>query len=130
MMNFEVPGGQILVLWHPEQSPLTTEIEKGVHEQHLNSEAVSGHEVLQSHYSLLIAELETTPGQISPFVGKSDAARYRIFLTMKASMVGKKISAIYTFNINGLHGFQFGDAGTDELIQVQAYDSNDFMSNL
>jgi hypothetical protein len=130
LVNFEAPGGQILVLWQPERSPVTTEIRIAARNQKLNYEKVLGSEGLQSDYSLLKAEMEVTPDQISPFMNKNDAVRRMVFLTMKAIVINEKMSAIYSFNSNGLHGFQFGDPATDELIQVQAYDSNDLLIKL
>jgi len=127
IVNYEAPSGQILVFWHPERSPVTAGIKNAARDQKLNYEKVLGKEGLQSDYSLLKAEMEVTPNQILPFMSKNDAVRRMIFLTMKATMIAKKISAIYSFNLDNLHGFQFGNPATDELIQVQAYDSDDLL---
>jgi hypothetical protein len=127
IVNYEAPSGQILVFWHPERSPVTAEIRNAARAEKLNYDKVLGKEVLQSDYSLLKAEMEVTPNQILPFMSKNDVVRRMIFLTMKTTIIAKKISAIYSFNLNDLRGFQFGNPMTDELIQVQAYDSDDLL---
>jgi hypothetical protein len=76
-------------------------------------------------YDLIGAELNATPEQITPFMKKPDSARQSLLLNMKWLDIEAIPSAIYSFSMNTVRGFQLGDPSRDRFVEVKAFDSTD-----
>lgn len=76
-----------------------------------NARKLWGEEALQSDYSLHRLILEATPGQVSLFTRREDAARGAMLLVTKGVMVVPKggESGIFRVRTGGFQGFQYGD---------------------
>lgn len=102
-----------------------------------NSDRMNSHETLSSpaigrffavmnSYPVLKKELYVTPDQISLFLWKRESARRILLLNLKSIIPHThRISAFYTFERQGLRGFQIGDPIRDDMIELICFDSGD-----
>ena len=120
------PQGQILVFWDPAQLPNSVQIlQKVANEHHVRLEDMFGREVTESNYALLRTVLNLTPSQLSPVSPRREAVNKALLLAMKSTWATKRVSAIYSLELNGLRGFQIGDPARDEHVEVRCFDSSD-----
>jgi hypothetical protein len=78
-----------------------------------------------SSFELIDAELQATPEQIRPFMKKSDSARESLLLNMKWLDMESIPTAIYSFSMKNVRGFQLGDPAGNRFVEVKSFDSSD-----
>jgi hypothetical protein len=114
-----------MTFWDPaKQQGIFEEMKQSVEASHRQFVSLLG---AQSSYELLSSGLEETPGQISILAWKRDSARKFALLNYKQLelSLAAKSSAIYSFNVNGLRCFQYGDPPEERLIETKCFDSSD-----
>ncbi len=85
---------------------------------------ILGDEATRSHYDYAKAELETRPSDAS-FFSLSNRRVY-LLLAMKPVAIPPSSTAIFSINMNGLRGFQFGDpTKIPTVIKLLLFDEQD-----
>ena len=117
------PGGRGLSFWNPAGITSTLEMMKQAVER--TNRSFTDFLGAQTEYDLLGAELRVTPEQMSPFMQKNEAFRRGMLLDMKRVELLRSPSAMYSFHLNRLRGFQLGDPAKDRIIEIRSFDADD-----
>jgi hypothetical protein len=116
-------GGRGLSFWNPAGITSTVQMMKeAVERTHRRFTDFLG---AQTEYDLLGSELKITPEQMSPFMQKNEAFRRGMLLDLKRVELLRSPSAMYSFEMNGLRGFQLGDPAKDRIIEIRSFDAAD-----
>jgi hypothetical protein len=85
---------------------------------------ILGEDAVQSDYALQKATLDQTPGMLTPWISRRDAARISTLLNIKLIDEREAATGIFRLEINGWKGFQFGDpARKPNHVTLNLYDS-------
>lgn len=78
----------------------------------------------ESDYELLRSELSVTPERVTPF---TRAKRYQLALLRIKDLDTEQSrpSAIYSFKVNSIRGFQLGDPARDRFVRLELFDAGD-----
>lgn len=81
--------------------------------------------VVNTNFHLCAQALEVTPRDISLFDSNRELSGKWILLCMKAVIVPLNTSEIYSFEYNGIKGFQFGNPSAGKRIHLLLFDQMD-----
>jgi hypothetical protein len=81
--------------------------------------------VVNTNFHLCAQALEVTPGDISLFDSNRELSGKWILLCMKAVIVPLNTSEVYSFEYNGIKGFQFGNPSVGKRIHLLLFDQMD-----
>lgn len=117
-------GGKGLSFWNPAEMTTTVQIMKEALER--SNRHFINFLGAKTEHDLLNSEFNVTPDQISPFMGKQEAYRRGMLLSLKAAEIHfKPVSEMYSFGSNGWRVFQLGDPEKDRVVEVRCFDASD-----
>ena len=115
-------GGRGLSFWNPEAITSTVETVREAVER--GNRPFTDFLGAKNDYELVNAELNVTPEQMSPTMSKADSFRRAMLLDMKRVELQREPSALYSFAVNGMRGFQIGAPARDRLVEIRAFDTS------
>jgi len=119
----------VIVVFNPEKTAGFLDTVKSTVKKTSDMEALHrfyGEDAMQSNYSFLKSELESTPDQVSIFKPRTSVIRAFTLLIMKsAQLLTSKDGSIWSVGNETMKGFQVGDPAQDQLIDIRMFDQND-----
>jgi hypothetical protein len=122
---FRYDTGQILVFFDPAgQLDTLRSIQNGNPAEFQKFTNIFADKPVDSNFALYRAVYGAAPSQISPFMSPNDAMRANVLLLWKLSFGFDLPSdtGLYSFDWNGIHGFQFGDPAKGVPVALRAFD--------
>jgi|HubBroStandDraft_6_1064221.scaffolds.fasta_scaffold47484_2 hypothetical protein len=87
-------------------------------------------QALRTNYSMRSKELYLTPHDMNVFSPRLEEAGNYSLIIMKSVELRRVKGGLYSFQTKRLRGFQQGNPGQDEVVMVEAYDSQDHLIKL
>ena len=84
-----------------------------------------GHEATRSNYKLRTKVLSMTPHDLRLFSARQEMVENSLLLTVKALGIRRVRGGLFSFQTDWLRGFQEGDPALDNVVFVEAFDSQD-----
>ncbi len=129
-VNLTFSTGNVVVIFDPaEQNSL--QILK--QEASKSGEQLSRYfddQVLRTNYSKRAKEFYLTPHDMSLFSPRLEEAGNYALIIMKSAELQRVKGGLHSFRTEGLRGFQLGNPVQDEVVIVEAYDSQDHVIKL
>ncbi|HUJ31292.1 MAG TPA: hypothetical protein VLY23_08435 [Candidatus Acidoferrum sp.] len=126
LADYLFPGGRGLVFENPaEQHGLIAAMKEATAGTQAKAVSLLG---ARSEYDLLNAELNITPDQVSPLFWTKGGKYGGTLLNLKAALCSPPAYpwfGVFSFQSNGLRGFQFGDPSRDHLVSLDFFDADD-----
>jgi hypothetical protein len=86
---------------------------------------IFGHEATRSNYALRAKVLAMSPQNLRLFSSRQEMVANSLLLMIKALEVRRVQGGLFSFQTDWLHGFQEGDPALDNMVFVEAFDSQD-----
>ena|SRR5271154_11415 len=124
-VGFRYDTGQVLVFYDPEaQLDSLRAIQNSNPLEFQRFSNVFAGKPIESNFELYRAVYGAAPSQISPFMDASDAMRMNVLLLWKLAfgLDLRSDTGFYSYDWNGIHGFQFGDPAKNVPVALRAFD--------